>query len=91
LFAIQCRLKALFNEALLDVIDCVEVTVKLFRNVFIAVFGFTVTCINSEQYVGVFHFTGAALYLPLKTIAYNNCRSSSVSVTLYFLTIETSV
>jgi hypothetical protein len=61
LFAIQCRFEAFFNEALLDVIDCVDVTVKLFRNVFIAVFGFTVGSINSEQYIGVFHFISITL------------------------------
>jgi hypothetical protein len=58
LFAIQCRVEALFNEALLDVIDCVDVTMKLFRNIFIAVFGFTVGSINCKQDVGVFHFIG---------------------------------
>jgi hypothetical protein len=61
LFAIQYRFEAFFNEALLDVTDCVDVTVKLFRNVFIAVFGFTVGSINCKQYVGVFHFTGITL------------------------------
>ncbi|MDR3234337.1 MAG: hypothetical protein LBT46_11865 [Planctomycetaceae bacterium] len=60
---------------------------------FIAVFGFTVGSINSRQNVGVLHFIGVMFAFGdnIETISYKNCRSSPVSVTLYFSTIETSV